>query len=48
MTAADHKSVSWELLVAVVLLGWLVMALVIATVVGHGTVLGTGSDSDSE
>lgn len=48
MSAADHKSVGWELIVAVVLLGWLVIALVIATVVGRGTFLGTGRDSDSQ
>jgi len=48
MTATDHENVSWELVVAVLLLGWLVIAFVIAALVGHVTVLGTRGDADSE
>jgi hypothetical protein len=40
--------VSWELLVAVVLLSWLVIGLVVATVVGYGIAFGTRSNSNSE
>jgi hypothetical protein len=38
--------VDWELLLAVVLLSWLVIALVVATVVGHVIAVGTRADSD--
>ncbi len=48
MTATDHETVSWELIVAGLLLSWFVIAFVVATLVGHMTVLGTRSDSDSE
>jgi len=34
--------------VVVALLSWLVLALVVATVVGHWIAFGTGSDLDSE
>ena len=39
---------SWALFAAVVLLGWLLIALVVATVIGHGIAVGAGSDSDSD
>lgn len=37
-------SVSWASLVAIVLLGWLVVALAVGAIVGHGIAFGTGSD----
>jgi hypothetical protein len=46
-TAADHESVHWEWVAAVVLLCWLVIALVVAAVVGHGIAFGMGNDPDS-
>jgi hypothetical protein len=39
---------SWELLVAVGLLSWLVVALLVATVVGRGIGFGTRRDSDAD
>jgi hypothetical protein len=36
--------VGWLSLVAVGLLGWLGIALIVGTVVGHGIAFGTGSD----
>jgi hypothetical protein len=38
----------WELLLTAVLLSWLVIALIVAAVVGHGINVGVGTDSDSE
>jgi hypothetical protein len=40
--------VNWGLLVTVVLLGWLVIALVVATIVGHGIAAGAGGDSERD
>jgi hypothetical protein len=48
MTAPDDESVNWGFLVGVVVVGWLLIALVVATVVGHGIGFSAGSDSDSE
>jgi hypothetical protein len=45
MIASDDQSVSWTSLLPVVLLGWLVVALAVGTIVGHGIAFGTGSDS---
>jgi|tagenome__1003787_1003787.scaffolds.fasta_scaffold20725874_1 hypothetical protein len=41
---ADTHRVSWASLVSVGLLGWLAIALIIGTIVGHGIAFGTGSD----
>lgn len=43
---ADDESVSWVPLAAVILLGWLVVALAVGTIVGHGIEFGTRIDSD--
>ncbi len=37
-------NVSWASLVAIVLLGWLAVALAVGTIVGRGIAFGTGSD----
>jgi hypothetical protein len=41
---ADTHRMSWASLVSVGLLGWLAIALLIGTIVGHGIAFGTGSD----
>lgn len=38
---------SWAVLLAVVLLGWIAIALTIGAIVGHGIAFGTGSDFES-
>jgi hypothetical protein len=46
MISADDRRMSWAPFAAVVLLGWLSVALVVATMVGHGIALGSRFDSD--
>jgi hypothetical protein len=48
MTVPDDESVNWGLLGGVEVVGWLLIALVVATVVGQGIGFGAGSNSDSE
>jgi hypothetical protein len=38
--------VGWLSVVAVALLGWLLIAVAVGTIVGHGAALGTGYDRD--